>query len=154
VILPAGAFQSSQILELSAVGDSAILRNSGVETEIENLHVGENLQMREARLHGLVASIANMKLILQSHPLACLAFEANKDITTGEALRNSEVLAYSIAEFQAGRGGPLATSSTGQHSSLGILRQSGNNGPLGTSSISNRYFKAYLAVCYRSGHSN
>lgn len=50
---------------------------------------------------------------MQDHPLTCLAFEAIKDVPTGEALRNPDVLAYSIAEFQAGRGGPLATGVNG-----------------------------------------
>ncbi|KAL6897435.1 hypothetical protein GGI43DRAFT_385302 [Trichoderma evansii] len=100
VILSAGALLSPQILELSGVGDPAVLGKAGVETKMENLNVGENLQ---------------------DHPLTCLAFEAIRDVSTGEALRNPEVLAYSIAEFQAGRGGPLAT---GVHGTSFITRDS------------------------------
>lgn len=50
VILSAGSFQSPQILELSGVGDPAILGKAGMEVKIENPNVGENLQVRGIEL--------------------------------------------------------------------------------------------------------
>lgn len=43
VIVCGGSINSPQILELSGIGSSAILRSAGVETIVENAGVGENL---------------------------------------------------------------------------------------------------------------
>lgn len=44
VILAAGAFASPQLLELSGIGNSAILSQHGIETVYHNPNIGENLQ--------------------------------------------------------------------------------------------------------------
>ncbi|KAI3323715.1 GMC oxidoreductase [Xylariaceae sp. AK1471] len=44
VILSAGALFTPQILELSGIGDPSILQPLGIDTVIDNPHVGENLQ--------------------------------------------------------------------------------------------------------------
>ena len=44
VILSAGSVQSPQLLELSGIGDRAILERAGVSVKIDNKNVGENLQ--------------------------------------------------------------------------------------------------------------
>ncbi|THV07109.1 alcohol oxidase [Dendrothele bispora CBS 962.96] len=44
VILSAGALQSTKVLELSGVGDPAVLKNLGIENKIELANVGKNLQ--------------------------------------------------------------------------------------------------------------
>lgn len=44
VILSAGTIQSPQILELSGIGDPAVLQAAGVECKIENQDVGANFQ--------------------------------------------------------------------------------------------------------------
>ncbi|KAL1582501.1 hypothetical protein WHR41_08793 [Cladosporium halotolerans] len=44
VILSAGTIQSPQILELSGIGDPAVLQAAGVECKIENKDVGANFQ--------------------------------------------------------------------------------------------------------------
>ncbi|MBB6261040.1 choline dehydrogenase-like flavoprotein [Paenochrobactrum gallinarii] len=43
-ILSAGAIGSPQILELSGIGNGAVLQKAGVETKVEVKNVGENLQ--------------------------------------------------------------------------------------------------------------
>jgi len=44
VILSAGSVQSPQLLELSGVGNPAILERAGIEVKVPNRNVGENLQ--------------------------------------------------------------------------------------------------------------
>ncbi|EME78760.1 uncharacterized protein MYCFIDRAFT_47386 [Pseudocercospora fijiensis CIRAD86] len=44
VILSAGSVNSPQILELSGIGNAAILQNAGIECKVQNVNVGENLQ--------------------------------------------------------------------------------------------------------------
>jgi choline dehydrogenase-like flavoprotein len=44
VILCAGSVQSPQLLEVSGVGDPAILKAAGAEVKFANPNVGENLQ--------------------------------------------------------------------------------------------------------------
>ena len=53
VIISAGALQSPQILELSGIGNPDVLKAAGLEINVANLNVGENLQdhMSRARQH-------------------------------------------------------------------------------------------------------
>lgn len=44
IVLSAGSVQSPQLLELSGIGNSEILRAAGIDVKIENPNVGENLQ--------------------------------------------------------------------------------------------------------------
>ncbi|KAL9033420.1 MAG: hypothetical protein Q9180_005953 [Flavoplaca navasiana] len=44
VIISGGMIKSPQMLELSDIGDAKLLESSGIETLIDNPHVGENLQ--------------------------------------------------------------------------------------------------------------
>ena len=44
VLLAAGTFATPQLLELSGIGDSALLRHNGIEKVYHNPNVGENLQ--------------------------------------------------------------------------------------------------------------
>jgi len=44
VILAAGAFSTPQLLELSGIGDAALLREQGIDVVYDNAAVGENLQ--------------------------------------------------------------------------------------------------------------
>ena len=44
VIVSAGSVQSPQLLELSGIGNQAILQNAGITVKIDNPNVGENLQ--------------------------------------------------------------------------------------------------------------
>ena len=44
VILCAGSVQSPQLLELSGIGDTEVLKAGGIDTKVNNPAVGENLQ--------------------------------------------------------------------------------------------------------------
>lgn len=44
VILSAGSVASPQLLELSGIGDPAILEKAGIKVKVSNQNVGENLQ--------------------------------------------------------------------------------------------------------------
>jgi choline dehydrogenase-like flavoprotein len=45
VILSAGAYQSPQLLELSGIGNPALLKKYGIQHVVDLLSVGENLQV-------------------------------------------------------------------------------------------------------------
>ena len=87
VILCAGAFQSPQLLELSGVGDAALLKSKGIEVLYENANVGENLQ---------------------DHAYVPVGFEAAPGEATFESLRSETVLAEAIADYTMNHTGPLA----------------------------------------------
>jgi choline dehydrogenase len=44
VVLSAGSIGSPQILELSGIGNPAVLNKHGIKVDVENQNVGENLQ--------------------------------------------------------------------------------------------------------------
>ena len=44
IVLSAGSVQSSQLLELSGIGNPEILKAAGIDVKVENPNVGENLQ--------------------------------------------------------------------------------------------------------------
>ncbi|KAL8704848.1 MAG: hypothetical protein Q9201_002007 [Fulgogasparrea decipioides] len=87
VILAAGAFQSPQLLELSGIGSQALLERHGIRTVIDNPFVGENLQ---------------------DHAVAVLSFEAAAHIPTGDVLRDPQVFAAAIEEYNKSKTGFLA----------------------------------------------
>ena len=49
IIISAGSLQSPQILELSGIGNPDVLKAAGIETNIANPNVGENLQDHMSR---------------------------------------------------------------------------------------------------------
>lgn len=60
VILSAGTVQSPQLLELSGIGNPAILRAAGIESKIANRNVGENLQEHMSTLFPSSAAIQSL----------------------------------------------------------------------------------------------
>ncbi|KAK3367829.1 GMC oxidoreductase [Podospora didyma] len=62
VILSAGTINSPKILELSGIGDAALLRSLGIDVVVDNPHVGENLQ---------------------NHPFCAISFETVDDSEEG-----------------------------------------------------------------------
>ncbi|KAJ4176155.1 hypothetical protein NW759_017151 [Fusarium solani] len=92
IILSAGTVQSPQILELSGIGGAQILSKAGIKVVVENPNVGENLQ---------------------DHPLVPLTYEARDGLPTAETIRQPGVLDWAMGEWQAGRGGPLASGVSG-----------------------------------------
>lgn len=60
VILSGGTINSPQILELSGIGDPAILEQAGVECKVELPGVGRNLQDHAVAVIGLELKLGNM----------------------------------------------------------------------------------------------
>jgi choline dehydrogenase len=63
VIVCGGSINSPQILELSGIGSSAVLRSAGVETIVDNAGVGENLNDHTAIALTLVRTFHHAALI-------------------------------------------------------------------------------------------
>lgn len=94
VILSSGSFQTPQLLELSGIGGSPLLKSHGIDLLHENPNVGENLQ---------------------DHILLPLSFEAVPGEATFESLRNETVFAAALAEYTTNHTGPLASGTTNSY---------------------------------------
>lgn len=88
VILSAGAFGSSKILELSGIGSAKILGKNNIKVLYDNENVGENLQ---------------------DHPLVPLGFEVVDGLFTTDAFRDPKILEAALAAYLANQTGPLST---------------------------------------------
>ncbi|KAJ6123998.1 CAZyme family AA3 [Penicillium samsonianum] len=86
VILAAGTTQSSQILELSGVGDETLLQSYGIPTIINNPGVGENLQD-----HGIVS----------------FGYEVADGMPSGDMARDPVIAGAAMAAYQKDGSGPL-----------------------------------------------
>lgn len=91
VILSAGVFNSPKLLELSGIGDPAVLRAHDIEVKVANHYVGTNLQ---------------------DHILTGISFEVRDGVFTGDALmrREPEVLKWATDLYQSSKTGPFCTS--------------------------------------------
>ncbi|KAK3313019.1 hypothetical protein B0H66DRAFT_644141 [Apodospora peruviana] len=89
VILAAGAIQTPQILELSGVGSKDLLEKHGVSVVIENPSVGENMQ---------------------DHAIVVQSFEVADGVTSGDVLRDPNVLEALVGMYQASGDGPMGQS--------------------------------------------
>lgn len=91
VILAAGAIQSPQLLELSGIGDAALLNSHGLEVYIDNQNVGENLQ---------------------DHLFTGIAFEVNEGVSTLDIMRREPGVAQAaLQEYMTSRTGLLVSGS-------------------------------------------
>jgi choline dehydrogenase len=88
VLLTAGAIRSPQLLELSGIGDSALLREHGIAVVAHLPGVGRNLQ---------------------DHLMPRITFECNRAITVNDMLRNPFNLAASLLRYLLFRNGLFAT---------------------------------------------
>lgn len=90
VILAAGTFQTPKLLELSGVGDRALLEKLGITCRVDNPGVGENLQ---------------------DHLMTGVSFEVADGVMTGDALLRQEpgVLEVCMKMYQEHQAGPLAS---------------------------------------------
>jgi choline dehydrogenase-like flavoprotein len=79
VILSAGALNSPKILELSGIGDPAILKAVGVPLRVENKYVGTNLQ---------------------DHLQCAMSFEAIDGLPTGDDMLRGDAKAIATAQRQ------------------------------------------------------
>lgn len=86
VILSAGSVQSPQLLELSGVGNTEVLRSAGIPVKIENPNVGENLQ---------------------EHMMTATIFEISPEIPTrDEVLQDSALQEAASREYEGSKSGP------------------------------------------------
>lgn len=93
VILTAGVINSPRILELSGIGGRSRLRNLGIDSLVDNPHVGENFQ---------------------NHCFSGVVFPIRDDVDTLDAFIRKEPSAVAAAEktYASGKGGPIGRSST------------------------------------------
>lgn len=86
VIVCEGALHSSQLLELSGIGNTEMLRSVGVEQLVDLPAVGEHFQ---------------------EHLLGCIAFSLQPGVMTKDSLFDPEVMATAQKELVEHQSGPL-----------------------------------------------
>ncbi|KAJ9264202.1 CAZyme family AA3 [Paecilomyces variotii] len=86
IILSAGSVGSPQILELSGIGNPDILGQAGIQTKVENTHVGENLQ---------------------EHIMSMTVFELRPDIVTPDDYADAEFKRKADHLYEITKGGLL-----------------------------------------------
>ncbi|KAF3902575.1 hypothetical protein ABW21_db0207473 [Orbilia brochopaga] len=89
VILSAGSFGSPQILELSGIGKSSLLRRHGIPVVVDNPNVGENLQ---------------------DHTYVPLGFEVEEGIFTLDSFRDEAVFNAALQQYLTEKTGPISVS--------------------------------------------
>jgi choline dehydrogenase-like flavoprotein len=91
IIISAGTFNSPKILELSGVGDPAILEPHGIAVKIANKYVGTNLQ---------------------DHLLNGISFEVKDGIATGDNLLRGDqaTIAAAMGAYEVNKTGPFTSS--------------------------------------------
>ncbi|KAL8696413.1 MAG: hypothetical protein Q9201_007672, partial [Fulgogasparrea decipioides] len=97
IILCAGAFQSSQLLELSGIGSSGLLKSHKIEVLYENPNVGENLQ---------------------DHILLPLSFKVAPGEKTFESLRNETYFTQVLDQYTINHTGPLSAGTSNAYISF------------------------------------
>lgn len=94
VIVCGGTLKSPQILELSGIGDPAVLKAAGVECKVENPAVGANLQ---------------------DHVLSVLVWEVPPEVVTADTLHQlPEAMKAAMEQYATTQGGPLSSVSSMQ----------------------------------------
>lgn len=105
VIISGGAIQSPQILELSGIGDPAVLSAAGVECKVENKAVGANFQDHSLTVSQLPSSDP------RSDPLLTTSKAVSWALATGnpsfEVVHQPEVMAAAQQELMEKQTGPL-----------------------------------------------
>ncbi|KAI9679925.1 MAG: hypothetical protein M1817_004940 [Caeruleum heppii] len=91
VIVSGGTMKSPQMLELSGIGDSKILKKFGIETLIDNPNVGENFQ---------------------DHPQCGVPFVPNDGETTFDQLYNDTLREYWTRVYETNQTGMLTSGIT------------------------------------------
>lgn len=99
VIICAGALNSPKVLELSGIGDPAVLKNAGVPLLVDNKFVGTNLQ---------------------DHILSGISFEAIDGLLTSDDFLRGDAEAITAAQKQytENQAGPFASSGLTQFAYL------------------------------------
>ena len=89
VLICAGTIKTPQLLELSGIGNPAVLEKAGIQCLVANNGVGENLQ---------------------DHLMTCMVYDLAEDQTSLDILTDEEALKDAVQQYQTGNGGPLANS--------------------------------------------
>ena len=102
IILAAGVFQTPKILELSGIGDEALLQKRGLPVLVNNCHVGENLQ---------------------DHLMTGISFEVNDGVPTGDPLvrQEPEAVQSAMELYMTKKEGPFCVGGYASHSFMPIL---------------------------------
>lgn len=101
VILAAGAIQSPQLLELSGIGDAALLKSHGLQVYIDNRNVGENLQ---------------------DHLFTGVSLEVNEGVSTMDIMRRDPSVAQAaMQEYMTSRTGLLVSGSVESFAYLPVV---------------------------------
>lgn len=87
IVICAGTFGSSSLLELSGIGSKELCSRMGIRNIIDNPNVGENLQ---------------------DHIMCGPSFEVRDGVATADMMRDPSVAAKATEEYQNSRSGPLA----------------------------------------------
>jgi len=93
VIISGGTINTPQILELSGIGDPAVLSKVGIDCRIENKAVGENFQ---------------------DHVVIGVCHQTKEGVDTLDSIARKEVLEGAMKAYQEGQTGPIACTSTVQ----------------------------------------
>lgn len=90
IVLAAGVFGTPKLLELSGIGDKALLEKLHIPVVVDNPNVGENLQ---------------------DHPNAGVSFEVADGVQTMDGLsrQEPEAIAAAMKEYMTKKTGPFAT---------------------------------------------
>lgn len=88
IILCGGVFGSPAILERSGIGGGDLLRSLGIESLVENEHVGQNLH---------------------DHLMCSISFEVKEGIETLDYFRDTSYIEKAMISYQTDLSGPLAT---------------------------------------------
>lgn len=88
VIVSAGAVKSPQVLELSGIGNSAILEKAGVKCIVPNHRVGENLQ---------------------DHPATGFGYELAQGEKSLDMLQDPATVQAAMEEYMTTKSGPLSS---------------------------------------------
>ena len=88
VILCAGVFLSPQLLEVSGIGSSKLLRSYGVEVVVGNTNVGKNLQ---------------------DHPVTKMSFEVVDGLPMIDMICDLQVIQAAVGAYQSSHQGPLTS---------------------------------------------
>lgn len=104
VIVSAGVFQSPKILELSGIGDKALLEKFGIATKVNNPNVGENLQ---------------------DHLMTGVSYEVAEGVMTGDPLLRQEpqFVQAAMQMYQEHKSGPFASGSLLSYAFTPIMAQ-------------------------------
>ncbi|GMF69833.1 unnamed protein product [Aspergillus oryzae] len=151
VILSAGSVQSPQLLELSGVGNTEVLRSAGIPVKIENPNVGENLQehmtLQEAASREYEGSKSGPWTLLS----CSIAYCSLSQIIGQEELEGLRSRAESLAKQTGKKRDEILARQFREDANLGQLEylfDVGNWSPYFTSEVGKKYGTMLMMLQY------